>query len=77
MPLSCQASGRPPGNTRLITPLRAITAPSLIVSGAQDLPDFRLIAARLTAMLPGARPWSCPGPGTCPRWNDRRNCPQC
>ena len=55
--------------------LSAITAPSLVVSGAKDLPDFRLIAARLTAMLPGR--WNCPGPGTCPRWNDRRNCPRC
>src|SRR6516165_4241483 len=27
--------------------LHAITAPSLVVSGARDLPDFRLIAARL------------------------------
>ncbi|MGH3235801.1 MAG: alpha/beta fold hydrolase, partial [Streptosporangiaceae bacterium] len=35
--------------------LRAITAPSLVISGAKDLPDFRLIAARLAALLPGAR----------------------
>ena len=46
--------------------LRAITAPSLIVSGAQDLPDFRLIAARLTAMLPGARPVELPWAGHLP-----------
>jgi 3-oxoadipate enol-lactonase len=42
--------------------LRAITAPSLVVSGAKDLPDFRLIAARLAELLPGARlvelPWA-------------------
>ena len=42
--------------------LRAITAPSLVVSGAKDLPDFRLIAARLAGLLPGARlvelPWA-------------------
>ena len=42
--------------------LHAITAPSLVVSGAKDLPDFRLIAARLAALLPGARlvelPWA-------------------
>ena len=29
--------------------LSAITAPSLVVSGGKDLPDFRLIAARLTS----------------------------
>lgn len=42
--------------------LGAITAPSLVVSGAKDLPDFRLIAARLAGLLPGARlvelPWA-------------------
>jgi 3-oxoadipate enol-lactonase len=42
--------------------LRAITTPSLVVSGAKDLPDFRLIAARLAGLLPGARlaqlPWA-------------------
>jgi 3-oxoadipate enol-lactonase len=42
--------------------LRAITAPSLVVSGAKDLPDFRLIAATLAGLLPGARlvelPWA-------------------
>ena len=35
--------------------LRAITAPSLVVSGAKDLPDFPLIAARLAGLLPAAR----------------------
>jgi hypothetical protein len=50
--------------------LRAITAPSLVVAGAKDLPDFRLIAAELAGLLPSG--WSnCPGPGTCPRWNGR------
>lgn len=42
--------------------LHAITAPSLVVSGAKDLPDFRLIAATLAGLLPGARlvelPWA-------------------
>ena len=42
--------------------LRAVTAPSLVVSGAKDLPDFRQIAARLAGLLPGARlvelPWA-------------------
>lgn len=33
----------------------AITAPSLLVSGAHDLPDFRRIAADLATRLPGAR----------------------
>ena len=35
--------------------LRTITAPSLVVSGARDVPDFRLIAAKLAGLLPGAR----------------------
>jgi pimeloyl-ACP methyl ester carboxylesterase len=42
--------------------LHAITAPSLVVSGAKDLPDFRLIATRLAGLLPDARlvelPWA-------------------
>jgi 3-oxoadipate enol-lactonase len=35
--------------------LSAVAAPSLIVSGARDLPDFRQIAARLAGLLPAAR----------------------
>ena len=35
--------------------LGAITAPSLLVSGAHDLPDFGEIAADLAGRLPGAR----------------------
>jgi 3-oxoadipate enol-lactonase len=46
--------------------LRAITAPSLVVSGAKDLPDFRLIAARLAALLPGARSIELPWAGHLP-----------
>jgi 3-oxoadipate enol-lactonase len=46
--------------------LGAITAPSLVISGAKDLPDFRLIAARLTALLPGARPVELPWAGHLP-----------
>jgi pimeloyl-ACP methyl ester carboxylesterase len=42
--------------------LDAITAPSLLVSGAMDLPDFPLIAAELAGLLPDARlvelPWA-------------------
>src|SRR5215469_1264273 len=36
--------------------LSAITAPSLIISGGKDLPDFRQMAAELAAQLPAARP---------------------
>jgi 3-oxoadipate enol-lactonase len=46
--------------------LGVITAPSLVVSGAKDLPDFRLIAARLASMLPGARPVELPWAGHLP-----------
>jgi 3-oxoadipate enol-lactonase len=35
--------------------LHAITAPSLVVAGAKDLPDFRQIAAELADLLPGGR----------------------
>lgn len=42
--------------------LHAVTAASLIISGMNDLPDFRLIAARLAPLLPEARlvelPWA-------------------
>jgi pimeloyl-ACP methyl ester carboxylesterase len=46
--------------------LRAITAPSLVVSGAKDLPDFRLTAARLAVLLPGARSVELPWAGHLP-----------
>jgi 3-oxoadipate enol-lactonase len=46
--------------------LHAITAASLVISGAKDLPDFRLIAARLAALLPGARPVELPWAGHLP-----------
>jgi 3-oxoadipate enol-lactonase len=46
--------------------LRAITAPSLVISGAKDLPDFRLIAAKLAALLPGARSVELPWAGHLP-----------
>jgi pimeloyl-ACP methyl ester carboxylesterase len=36
------------------------------VSGAKDLPDFRISAARLTALLPGARPTELPWAGHLP-----------
>lgn len=46
--------------------LHAITAPSLVVSGAKDLPDFRQIAAELAALLPGARKVELPWAGHLP-----------
>ena len=54
------------GPVRAAVDLRAITAPSLVVCGAKDLPDFRLIAARLAALLPGARPVELPWAGHLP-----------
>jgi 3-oxoadipate enol-lactonase len=35
--------------------LPAITAPSLVVAGAKDLPDFGQIAAELAGLLPAGR----------------------
>jgi 3-oxoadipate enol-lactonase len=46
--------------------LGAITAASLVVSGTKDLPDFRLIAARLATLLPGARQVELPRAGHLP-----------
>jgi 3-oxoadipate enol-lactonase len=50
------------GPVQVAVDLDAITAPSLVVSGAKDLPDFREIAARLAGLLPDARlvelPWA-------------------
>ena len=46
--------------------LSAITAVSLVVSGAKDLPDFRAIAVRLAALRPGARPVELPWAGHLP-----------
>jgi 3-oxoadipate enol-lactonase len=43
------------GPVRAPYELSAITAPSLLVSGAYDLPDFRAIAADLAARLADAR----------------------
>ncbi|AGZ39614.1 hypothetical protein AFR_06625 [Actinoplanes friuliensis DSM 7358] len=37
------------------TELKAITAPTLLVSGAHDLPDFRQTAAELAGLLPGSQ----------------------
>jgi 3-oxoadipate enol-lactonase len=46
--------------------LSAITAPSLVISGAKDLPDFRLIATRLAGLLPSARSVELPWAGHLP-----------
>lgn len=46
--------------------LSDITAPSLIVSGEKDLPEFGEVAARLDELLPGARRVSLPWAGHLP-----------
>lgn len=43
-----------------------ITAPSLLVAGGHDFPDFRLIAARLSRRLPAARHLELPWAGHLP-----------
>jgi pimeloyl-ACP methyl ester carboxylesterase len=52
---------------RMEVDLSSIKAPCLVVSGGQDLPDFREIAARLTERLADARhhelPWAGHLPG--------------
>ncbi len=42
------------------------TGPALVVSGGHDLADFRQIAARLAALLPGARALDLPWAGHLP-----------
>ncbi|MEO3974074.1 alpha/beta hydrolase [Streptomyces sp. CAU 1734] len=50
-----------------VSALSAVRAPALVLSGAHDFPDFRRSAARLPALLPGARhrelPWAGHLPG--------------
>ncbi|WBP86063.1 alpha/beta fold hydrolase [Kitasatospora cathayae] len=46
--------------------LTRVTAPTLAVSGAHDLPDFRRIAAELPALLPNARHLELPWAGHLP-----------
>ena len=46
--------------------LTRITAPTLAVSGAHDLPDFRHIAAGLPTILPNARHLELPWAGHLP-----------
>lgn len=46
--------------------LSDITAPSLLVHGSHDLPDFRLIADRLVRQLPAARHLELPWAGHLP-----------
>jgi len=50
----------------VVVDLGAITAASLVVSGAKDLPDFGLIAARLAVLLPGTRQVELPWAGHLP-----------
>lgn len=59
------AGAEPPYATRPVD-LAAVTAPALVVSGAHDLTDFREIAARLAAELPGARALELPWAGHLP-----------
>ncbi|WP_354644528.1 alpha/beta fold hydrolase [Kitasatospora camelliae] len=46
--------------------LRTVTAPTLAVGGAHDLPDFRTIAAELPGLLPDARHLELPWAGHLP-----------
>ncbi len=46
--------------------LSSITAPSLVISGAKDLPEFREIAERLIEALPDARAVELPWAGHLP-----------
>lgn len=58
--LAAYASSPPPGPVRWAEPpaaarLGEIAVPTLVVAGAHDLADFRAIADRLAAGIPGAR----------------------
>lgn len=54
-PGAALACGAGEEDEEAVVELHAVAAPSLIVSGARDLPDFRQIAARLARLLPAAR----------------------
>ncbi|GAA4724324.1 alpha/beta fold hydrolase [Phytohabitans rumicis] len=55
-----------PEPIRVEADLSAITAPSLLVSGGHDLPDFGRIADQLATRLPGARRLDLPWAGHLP-----------
>jgi pimeloyl-ACP methyl ester carboxylesterase len=46
--------------------LEAVTAPTLLVTGAHDLPDFRRIADHLASVIPGAKRLELPWAGHLP-----------
>jgi pimeloyl-ACP methyl ester carboxylesterase len=57
--LAAYAGSPPPGPVRWADPpaatrLGEVAAPTLVVVGAHDVDDFRTIAARLAAEIPGA-----------------------
>ncbi|MGR4883113.1 alpha/beta fold hydrolase [Streptomyces sp. LARHCF249] len=59
----------PAGDHELPEPavdLASVTAPTLAVGGAHDLPDFRDIAAELPGLVPGARHLELPWAGHLP-----------
>jgi len=46
--------------------LRDITAPTLVIRGARDLPDFHAIADRIAEQIPDARKITLPDVGHMP-----------
>ena len=50
-------------NPQTIERLGEITAPTLVVLGERDLPDFHQIADIMTEKIPGARLAKLPGAG--------------
>jgi 3-oxoadipate enol-lactonase len=46
-----------------ITALQTVRAPTLVINGARDMPDFRRISAILAESIPGARRVVLPGVG--------------
>ncbi|MFZ5824575.1 MAG: alpha/beta fold hydrolase [Bacillota bacterium] len=53
----------PPGPAPEAERLGEIAAPTLVMVGEHDLPDFQAIADRLAAGIPGARKWMVEGAG--------------
>jgi pimeloyl-ACP methyl ester carboxylesterase len=50
-----EATASSDAQPRLVARIGEVTAPALVVAGAEDLPDFRLIADLLAENIPGAR----------------------
>lgn len=57
--------------------LAEVAAPTLVVSGAADVPGIREVSELLAGRIPGARYVELAETGHLPRWSGRRRPPNC